>query len=325
MLLLLLNRAGEIFVFIFAVVVAISIPIAIIVGVWWVVRRNQLNRAAWQKLAGEIRFHMPNPQKLEMLGKYNGIDTRLAVGARRRGSGDERHVEHFTYCTSKFPKPLRFAVKISSQKGWLSNLLKSSRDTIGERSFDENFGVKCYDKRRIRRLLLSDFPSHKTANLMGDLMLASQNYDVITLTDNHVYIETSGHIRDHDDLKKLLQITNGVARRFAEARKLFPLEEWEKQLVGNWTAFASNNGLEFDQEDFRLKGVYRGFPFESWVHPEPGKWKTSIEVRFPQKLMVGFKIYPEIGLHSAVKLFGFQDIETGHKAFDDAFIVKAKK
>jgi len=79
-----------------------------------------------------------------------------------------------------------------------------------------------------------------------------------------------------------------------------------------------------DAEAIILEGIYNGFPIKAWVHSEPAKWKTSVELRYPEKLMVGFQIYPEAAIHTAIKIFGFQDLKAGHKAFDDAFIVKAK-
>lgn len=316
--------AGEWFIVLFAGFFIFVFPLIIGGVIFYTLRKNKLNRAAWQQLAGEIKFHMPNPKKLEMLGNYNGIDTRVAVGMRTSGAGEDRHTEYFTYCRSTFPKPLRFALQISAPKGVLSAILKGKGTPLGHGNFDNRFGVRCYDQKVLKRLLLSDFPSNKTGNLMGDLMLASEDYDTITLNDQTVYIETGGHIRDHDELKHLLMTTNRLAKRFADARKKFPLEKWEKQLAANWTAFAKHHSLSVDPNEFVLEGTYNGFPMKACIHSSPGRWKTTIDLKYPEKLMVGFQIYPEGAFHGAIKLFGFQDIKAGHEDFDRAFIVKAK-
>ena len=40
------------------------------------------NRAAWQKLAGEVKLHMPNPKQLRMQGKYSDCQVMLSIGSR---------------------------------------------------------------------------------------------------------------------------------------------------------------------------------------------------------------------------------------------------
>ncbi len=40
--------------------------------------------------------------------------------------------------------------------------------------------------------------------------------------------------------------------------------------------------------------------------------------------MAGLNIYPELSIHKAVKVFGFQDVKAGHAEFDKQFIVKAR-
>ena len=182
----------------------------------------------------------------------------------------------------------------------------------------------CYDEKILRKLLLTEFDSARTANLKGDLMLAHNAFPKIVLTDEKVYIETPGQVGDHEVIKALMMKTNRLAMRFSKARELFPLTDWEKALNANWSTYAQKHGMTYDAENTTLQGKYRGFPMQAKVFVEPGFWKTELKLRFPQKLQIGFNVFPEHKMHSVGKLFGYQDLKTNHKAFDNEFIVKAK-
>jgi hypothetical protein len=316
---------GEWFLFLLVFAAIVILPIIIAGVVFFTLRKNKLSRAAWQKLANEIGFSMRNPKQMRMTGSYNGIATMLSVGTRRRSDGDGgSSTEYFTYCVATFPAELRFGLQLISPKGILSGVLKSSDIVLGNPTFDNAFSSVCYDQRVLKRLLLSDFPSQRTGNLMGDLMLAYEEYGTVKVTDKKVYIEIHGMERDPQTLKRLLAVTNGAARRFAEARQKFPLEEWEKSLIDNWKNFGKKSGLSFDPSVPRLTGIYQGHPVDLFVHCEPGRWLTTLQIRYPQKLMVGFSIYPEKSYHKVAKIFGFQDLKAGHDVFDKAYVVKAK-
>ncbi len=323
-LLFIFSRPGEVILILLLLGFAAAIPLIIGAIVFFTLRKNKLSRASWQKLSGEIGFHMRNPKHLEMTGNYNGLESKLSIGSRRVGGGEDSHTEFFTYCVARFPKPLRFAMRISAPRGLTSKLLSSSEMRIGHRNFDKNFEMICYDAQVLQRLLLSEFDSAKTSNLMGELMLARESFDTIQLNDEQVYIETYGQERDPEVLKRLLSVTNGVARRFKEAREQFPLMDWEVALRQNWNEFATQNRLAFEPEEVVLDGVYKGYPFRALIHCEPGKWMTTLQVRYPQPLMIGFNIYPELSVYKIAKIFGFQDIKAGQPDFDKAYVVKAK-
>jgi hypothetical protein len=322
--LLIQTRLGQFILVIIVLCVIALVPLIIGGVVFYTLRKNRLSRQAWQKLAREIGFHMPEPKKLRMTGIYNGIETMLSIGMRRSGSGEDRTREYFTYCVSTFPRELRFGLQITSPKGLLDGLFKSKETVVGNKYFDKAFSSVCYDQRVLQRFLLSDFPSQKTGNLMGDLMIAYQKYRIVKLTDKQIYIEISGQERDPAVLKELMAVTNRVAMRFSKARETFPPEEWENHLNANWQSFGRDNGLSYDPSEARLTGNYRGFPVDISLHCEPGRWLTTLEVQYPQRLMVGYSIYPEKSFHKVAKVFGFEDLRTGNPAFDNAYIVKAK-
>lgn len=315
--------AGEAFLVLFALLFVVAVPVIVIGVIVFVLQRNSKNRAAWQKLSQSIGLTMPNPKKLELVGPFNGVDVRLAIGARRTGGGEDRSTEFFTYCTSKFPRSLRLNLEIKTDGGFFARALKTEKIKLGQENFDKAFTAVCYDANVLRTLLLSDFPSNKTQNLMGDLMFANHSFEVVSVSDDQVYIETSGQVGDEAVLRNMLGNVSHLARRFDDARKRLPKAQWEINLERSWNEFSSEKGLNFDAAGFVISGNLDGLPLKIKLQTSSGKWQTVFELKFPQSLQIGLKLMPENSVHKALTWVGVQDIETGVKEFDDAFIVKA--
>lgn len=311
---------GETFIIILALLMLILLPFIIIGIVFFTLRRNKKNLTIWNSIAPKINLTMPNPKRLEMSGFYNNRPVKLAVGVRRSNDSTET----FTYCVAEFPNSLRFLLNINSSKGLISKVFDSNSMKLGQTGFDENFNVSCYDENVLRRLLLSDFPSNKTQNLMGDLMLTNQSFNTVTVNDDKVYLETSGQISDENLIKLMLDLTTNLANRFQTAREKFPLADWEKALFTNWQKFAAENSLPFDSKNITIQGNHKNFPVNISLETESGKFQTKIHLQFGISLMIGLKLMPENSLHKAMTWLGVQDIETGIKEFDDSFIIKAE-
>lgn len=311
---------GETIIIVLALGLVILLPFIIIGIVLFVLRRNKKNRENWNLIARKLNLTMPNPQKLEMSGFYNNRQIKLSVGARRANDS----TEFFTYCVTEFPHSLRFLLNINSPKGLFSKVFDSNSMKLGQAVFDEKFNVSCYDENVLRRLLISDFPSNKTQNLMGDLMLAKQSFGVINITDHKVYLETGGQISDENLIGLMLDLTANLANRFQKAREQFPLTDWEKRLFANWQKFADDNRLSFDSKNIVIQGNYKNFSIRISLETDNGKFQTKIHLQFGKSLMMGLKLMPENSIHKAMTWLGVQDIETGIKEFDEAFIVKAE-
>ncbi len=316
--------SGDTFIILFALCFVVALPIILIGVVVFVLRRNNKNRAVWQQVSRETGLTMPNPKKLELKGVYDNCDVRIAIGMRRTGGGDSRHNEYFTYSTSSFPHSLRLLLNIETNSGFLSKVFSSKGMKIGNDNFDETFRASCYDPNVLRTLLTSDFHSSKTQNVMGDLMLAKNSFGKIKIDDNGIYIEEHGQIGDPELLKNMIATTSFLSRRFQNGRKKLPRTNWETSLLNSWHLLASSNNLSLDADNYSISGSFQGFPVAVSVKTAEGKWQTEVVLKFPQSLMIGLKIMPENSIHRALTWLGVQDIESGIKEFDDAFIVKAK-
>lgn len=311
---------GETIIIVLALGLMILLPFIIIGTVFFILRRNKKNRGTWNLIAQKLNLTMPNPQKLEMKGFYNNRQIRLSVGARRTNDSTET----FTFCVTEFSHSLRFLLNVNSPKGLFSKVFDSNSMKLGQAGFDEKFNVSCYDENVLRKLLLSDFPSNKTQNLMGDLMLAKQSFGVINITDHKVYLETGGQISDENLIRLMLDLTTNLANRFASARESFPLAGWERSLLANWQKIADDKGLSFDSKNVVIQGNYKDFPVRISLETDIKKFQTKIHLQFGKSLMIGLKLMPENSIHKAMTWLGVQDIETGIKEFDDLFIVKAE-
>lgn len=321
---LLLFSTGETILILFILAFSALIPLIIIGFVFFKLRSNKKNLNNFGQFAPQFGLQMPNPKSPKLKGFYNDCEVEVALSSRRVGSGEDSSTEYFTYCEAYFPNSLRFLLDISCPQGWFSRTLNSNDIKLGQPSFDNKYSLKCYDGEIARRLLLSDFPSNNTQNLMGDLMRASETITYIDITDREVYTEETGHFSDMNKIKQMLDVTTYLAKRFKAARESFPLADWEKQLFANWQKIANENNLQFDSQEVQMQGNYKNFPIFVALKTDKGKWQTQIKIKFPNSLMIGLKLMPENSIHKALSWLGVQDIKVGIKAFDDAFIVKGK-
>jgi hypothetical protein len=317
-------KIGETILIFFILAFAFLIPLIVIGIIIFQLRRRKKVQGAFQQIAQTFGLTIPNPKISQIKGQYNSCEIELAVGHRSTGTGEDRSIEYFTYCKAYFPHSLRFLLDISCPQGFFDRIANSRDIKLGNPAFDNKFTLKCYDPKIVQRLLLSDFPSDSTRNLMGDLIRASNKITYIDITDHEVYTETSGQVSDPAHLRQMLDVTTSLANRFRAAREKFPLADWEKQMFYTWENFAGENNFSFDKKSVKMQGVYQGFPVLIELDTKKGRWKTNVKLKFPRSLMAGLKIMPENSIHKVLSWIGVQDIEIGIKSFDDAFIIKGK-
>lgn len=311
-------KIGEVLLILLAMLFMVFALLAVPGAILYVIYKNKKNRAAWQEIAPKLNLQLTKSGKMPMTGVYNDCPVKVSIGARRVGYGEDSYVENFTYCEINFPTSLRLLLNIKFGKAGKNTI------PLGNANFDKSYAVKAYDANLIRQLLLADFHSAKTQNLMGDLILAKDEFDEVKINDKRVYVETSGVVNDFETIKNLLDATTDLAKRFYEARQNLPPAKWEKQTLSSWQTLANEHNLSLDAKNYILQGNYKNFPVRVSLETIKGKWQTEIKLKFPKSLMTGLKIMPDNSLHKALTWFGMQDIEAGNKAFDNAFIVKAK-
>ena len=99
-----------------------------------------------------------------------------------------------------------------------------------------------------------------------------------------------------------------------------------------WAQLAADLGLEYSRPSSwqagTITGPYQDFQVQIYVFTRGGgKNKTTltaVKTFVNPQLTLGLKIYREHALSGIGKVLGFQDIQTGDKAFDDRFLIKGK-
>ncbi len=314
------GRMEQVLFLFVGLLMVIVIPLILAGIAFFIVRRNNKNRAVWKSAAQAMNLKMPNPKQLKLSGLHDGCHATIAVGARRSNES----TVFFTWCAAEFPETLRFLLGIRSPKGVFTSVFGADRVELGEPLFDGAFAARCYDREVLRRLLLSDFPTVGARNLMDDLLLALRRFPIISITDNQVYIETGGQVGDEEEIRRMLGITSRLIRRFSAARAGFPLAPWEERLFADYAEFAAENDLIFDPLKLVVEGFYQGFQTRISLVSASGRWQTRVRLTFGQSLMIGLRLLPENLFHKTFSWLGLQDVEVGIEEFDDLFIVKAK-
>lgn len=318
---LLFLKAGEVILILLAILAMMTALLALPGALIYIVVKGRKNRQAWADIAEKLGLRLRSNGKLPMRGDYNGCPVEVNLLLEKRMGGYSGEIYHrryinYTYCRTEFPHNLRLLLDIGPGR--------AGRIRTGLAGFDREFAVSGYDPEVIRSLLTGEYPTSRTENLAGDLLLAKQRLPSVRIDDEGVYVKKKGVVTDFATIKEWLDLTTYLAKRFYAARRNLPPAAWEIQTARAWRLLAEKNGLTFEQNDLTLEGFYQSFPVRVSLQTGADKWQTRIRLGFSRPLAVGLQIMPDNALHKTLSLFGLQDIKSGHQAFDDAFIVKAE-
>lgn len=322
-LLIIFLKLGEVILVLFAIFMMLAAFLAIPGAIAYVIIKGKRNREAWGEVSNKLGLKLLPNGKLPMTGVYNDCPVEFSIFVQRRMGGYSGEIYHrrhvnYTFCKANFPNNLRLSLNITTGK--------SSHGSIftGLAGFDNSFDVRGIDREIVQRMLLTESPTQRTNNLVGDLMLAKESVSHIQIDDEGVYVQQKGVVTDLETIKKWLEITTYLAKRFYAARQNLPRTDWEKQTIQAWQSLAGQNNLSFNSNNLTLEGNYKNFPVRVAVKADTEKMQTEIKLNFPNSLMAGLKIMPDNAVHKALSWLGMQDIKSGNKTFDDAFIVKAQ-
>ena len=92
---------------------------------------------------------------------------------------------------------------------------------------------------------------------MGDLVRAHKLVSIIEITDDRVYVEESGEVREFETLRQMLETTVLLAKRFRAGRAQLPVAPWERQMLSAWQTVAREYAFSFDAEAFEMRGNYK--------------------------------------------------------------------
>jgi len=252
-------------------------------------------------------------------GEHGGIPVGVRLWSQR--SGD--NTNYYTTVHAAHPVPLRMSLS-ASRVGALGRFVHSAFGTedipTGHAEFDTHYHVRAADRQRAVTLLTQ--PAVRDA-MLGVVGARRNNLVVSDVTSS---ITLGGWHSDLEELRGMLNSTYPVASAVRYAREVLPLSDAEQRALDSLAGTATATGLLLNPQQLTVTGARgrRQVAIRAIYQPNSG-WITEFEARFPQSLGVGLRLLPQGGLLSAIgELFGTQDIEVGHAAFDASFKVKGQ-
>jgi hypothetical protein len=245
----------------------------------------------------------------------------VPVGARwtteRRGSGKRsRTVRVMRYWADLQPS-LRMGLGIGVQ-GFFDPMFHSiglgSDMQVGDPALDQAFVIKALDADHAGRVLRD----RETAAAL----LALRGEGSLSINDAQLVLRHDGWARDASGLGARLDVLHRAAAALLASRRA-ARAQWEPHLDTTWGAIARTEGLTYDPHRTQLAGRIG----DAWVQLDVVSIGdgigTTAWMRFARPLGIGLRVFRGGLAHTLGAMLGGQDVQCGHRVFDDAFIVKA--
>ncbi len=268
-------------------------------------RREERARVA-QELGLEVDGHV-------IQGTRAGVPVHIKPITE--GSGDNR--SSYTEVRAEFVVPLRLGLTIvrTLRLGAALRGVFGMNDGEENAAVDERFSVK------------SDFNADA---LIGDatvrhaLLRAEAFHSRLRVSDRGARFRFPGHGLARLPLADALTHLAELVKVIANARWELPREPYEDAVSKAMKHVAHGNGLTVEERSLTLAGSVRTCECRVWVDYRLGKFETVFRARFRRPLNAKLVLAREHFGASFLKLFGYQDIVIGDKAFDDIFLVKGE-
>jgi hypothetical protein len=254
----------------------------------------------------------------EMYGAVDGQDVYVGVRKYTTHNGKSSQTHYYTYADVIFDRPLKRGLRAAriSAAGRLFGSVFGQRDLqVGNDEVDRAFKIEGQDAAQIRALL-------------GDRAVASAlmgPYGAFSplLTDASVRLEASGIVVDQASLEPAVRGAVAIARALGTAwEQLRPSAE-EQRITRPWQRVCERAGLSYDARAMVARGSKGDVQLRvELVLDDKRGWVTELQALFSPPLGVGLELVTQRGLAMLKRILGGQDIQLGHRAFDDAFVVK---
>lgn len=295
---------------------AVALPAAIVGLVVWGQKRQRDRLEHFRAVAAHLGLTLTGERSAHRLRA--GVTASVLLTSESRGSGKSRHTVSVTRYAATPPAPLRMHLRVTPQSaffGDIADALGMVEDVIvGDPHFDPLFRVAAAEK------------DHAAAVLAGEparALVMARRAGNVRVDDHTVRAQHDGWDLDAGVIAANLDALETAARALFESRTR-NVAVWERSCAASWGSVAAGEQLIFDARSTCLHGTLEGA--RVWIAADTahGKWVTKIVARFAEPLEVGLEIYPARFLQSVSRFFGAQDVEVGHAAFDEAFMVKAQ-
>jgi hypothetical protein len=232
--------------------------------------------------------------------------------------GVERDVGTMRY-TGLIDPGLRMGLGLQNENDaldWMLRVEEVGDLHIGVAPLDSSFRVRAFDPDHARRVL-------SQPSVYEPLVALRRSVPRMAVTDGHI-VASDAWEPNASDLGWRLELVHRSVRALMDVRAREPAS-WEPELGRLWGHVASARGLTYDPIGTRLGGVIHDAHVQLDVVATKNGLGTSAWVRFETPLDVGLYVFAARKRSMLQTLFGGQDVECGHAAFDKAFVVKASR
>lgn len=190
--------------------------------------------------------------------------------------------------------------------------VKVQRLEVGDPEIDEALELRAFEPERAKALF--------TDEVRDAVCRLLDAWPDIQLTDHWVQVRLPRHPKSDRELLALVEAMRAVGQALASARAALPASPEAAAFIPAWDALAARRGLVLDPFLPALTGTIAGQDLV--VHA------ARREQGFGADLFITFPDHPPLGLQLSPQRApdGFwsvgQDIQVGHQAFDDAFVIK---
>lgn len=238
-------------------------------------------------------------------------DRRLWIGAVQVGHGHERKVVHWG--AIDLERPLGFGMTLR-RRGMSNRIFRRGRNpevSLGG-ALDKILEVQAAEQDRVRHLL--------TPPVISALEELVREWRDVVVTDESVRVHLKKPVAVPNRLMRLVNQMNALAIALDEARTGVstpePLEAW----IAPWTALAQELDLVLDPALPAIQGDHKGHRVSIFPVYRNGHYEADLQLFFNPHRTVGIRVRPQVEPDGYWSVG--QDIQIGHEAFDNAFVIK---
>lgn len=274
---------------------------------------QQQRQQQWGKIAARLGLQYQGDR---VVGAIDGQNVQMRTESRSAGKSQQT----FTVWESFIQPPFDLGLSVR-EKNLLSGvaILFGQQDVhLGNPSFDEQFIVQGDDPERLQAAI--------TPEVQAGLMRIVQAGYYASISDVAVHVETTG-AEDHPGrITALLQNVAAIGRALERARSGISVAAPLVPHRERWAQFATLMGLRGLDCPLCMWGEIDGLFVQAYaIRVEGGAYHLEVRVRFPKPLGLGLVLRARQGFDNLSALFAGNDIETGDKAFDKAFVIRTTR
>jgi hypothetical protein len=290
------------------------VPIVLVAGgVGFAFYIRDQRRKSWQALARRLGLRYENDQ---IYGVLHGQQVHVFLEAR--GSGRNRTV--YTVVSSMIVPAFDLGLTIY-RHGFFSTVgewMGMKDIDIGDPAFDQAFVIKGDEPSRVQALL-----AH--GGLRAALADAHRSGARFSVGDDGFRVETTG-TASVQWIEWALALGSRMTHAANDARHGVPAASVLQAHRKLWGEYAESVGMVGMSTPLAMSGTMEGAAiFVSASRTGPLRYGLDVRVQFGRPLGMGLVVHPASSATLWHELFGGQDLKLGDQAFDEHFIVKARR